>query len=111
MDELKDIYGSKDMNRVKKVHESKDAGFIDIHCHVLPMVDDGAESMEMALDMLRIAADEGIRKMILTPHQKADRKCVTPEGIAKRTELLQKKAEELKIPVKLFPGNEIFYRH
>ena len=112
MDELKDIYGSKDMNRVKKVHESKDVpGFIDIHCHVLPMVDDGAESMEMALDMLRIAADEGIRKMILTPHQKADRKCVTPEGIAKRTELLQKKADVLKIPVKLFPGNEIFYRH
>lgn len=112
MDELKDIYGSKDMNRVKKVHESKDVpGFIDIHCHVLPMVDDGAESMEMALDMLRIAADEGIRKMILTPHQKADWKCVTPEGIAKRTELLQKKADELKIPVKLFPGNEIFYRH
>ena len=112
MDELKDIYGSKNMNRVKKVLESKDVpGFIDIHCHVLPMVDDGAESMEMALDMLRIAADEGIRKMILTPHQKADRKCVTPEGIAKRTELLQKKAEELKIPVELFPGNEIFYRH
>ena len=91
MDELKDIYGSKNVNRVKKVLESKDVpGFIDIHCHVLPMVDDGAESMEMALDMLRIAADE---------------------GIAKRTELLQKKADVLKIPVKLFPGNEIFYRH
>ena len=46
MDELKDIYGSKNMNRVKKVPESKDiAGFIYIHCHVLPMVDDGAESM------------------------------------------------------------------
>ena len=74
MDELKDIYGSKIMNRVKKVHESKDIpGFIDIHCHVLPMVDDGAQSTEMALDMLRIAADEGIWKMILTPHQKADR--------------------------------------
>ena len=67
MDELKDIYGSKIMNRVKKVHESKDIpGFIDIHCHVLPMVDDGAQSTEMALDMLRIAADEGIWKMILT---------------------------------------------
>ena len=31
------------------------------------MVDDGAETMEMALDMLRIAAEEGIRKIILTP--------------------------------------------
>ena len=86
-------------------------GFIDIHCHVLPMVDDGAETMEMALDMLRIAADEGIRKMILTPHQKADRKCVTPEGIIRRMVLLQEEADRKGIPVKLFPGNEIFYRH
>ena len=54
MDELKDIYGSKDMNRVKKVNESKDVpGFIDIHCHVLPMVDDGAESMEILSNSFR----------------------------------------------------------
>ena len=86
-------------------------GFTDIHCHVLPMVDDGAETMEMALDMLRIAAEEGIRKMILTPHQKADRKCVTPEGIIRRMVLLQEEADKKGIPVKLFPGNEIFYRH
>lgn len=69
-------------------------GFTDIHCHVLPMVDDGAETMEMALDMLRIAAEEGIRKMILTPHQKADRKCVTPEGIIRRMVLLQEEADK-----------------
>ena len=86
-------------------------GFIDIHCHVLPGVDDGAETMEMALDMLRTAAEEGIRKMILTPHQKADRKCVTPEGIARRMGLLQEEADKKGIPVKLYPGNEVFYRH
>ena len=57
-------------------------GFTDIHCHVLPMVDDGAETMEMALDMLRIAAEEGIRKMILTPHQKADRRNYQADGSA-----------------------------
>ena len=67
--------------------------------------------MEMALDMLRIAAEEGIRKMILTPHQKADRKCVTPEGIIRRMVLLQEEADKKGIPVKLFPGSEILYRH
>lgn len=86
-------------------------GFTDIHCHALPMVDDGAESMEMALNMLKIAAEEGIRKIILTPHQKADRKCVTPEGIVRRMILLQQEADKKGIPVKLYPGNEIFYRH
>lgn len=83
-------------------------GFTDIHCHVLPMVDDGAETMEMALDMLRIAAEEGIRKIILTPHQKADRKCVTPEGIVRRMGYLQEEAFKREIPIKLYPGNEIF---
>lgn len=86
-------------------------GWIDIHCHVLPHVDDGAESVEMALLMLRTAAEEGIEKIIITPHQKADRRCVTPEGILHRMEELQELAGKEHIPVQLYPGNEIFYRH
>ena len=87
------------------------SGWIDIHSHALPMVDDGAESVEMALLMLRTAAEEGIEKIILTPHQKADRRCVTPEGILHRMEELQELAVKEHIPVRLYPGNEIFYRH
>ena len=64
-------------------------GLIDIHSHTLPLVDDGAETVEMALLMLRTAAEEEIEKIILTPHQKADRRCVTPEGILRRMEELQ----------------------
>ena len=41
---------------------------IDIHCHILPMVDDGAPSVEMALDMLSDAFDDGTREIVLTPH-------------------------------------------
>ena len=85
-------------------------GFIDIHSHVIPCVDDGSQSIEQSVKMLEIAASEGISTIIATPHQKADRRCVTPEGIVKRIVILQKKADELKIPVKLFPGNEIFYQ-
>ena len=86
-------------------------GWIDIHSHALPMVDDGAESVEMALLMLRTAAEEGIEKIILTPHQKADRRCATPEGILHRMEELQELAGKEHIPVQLYPGNEILYRH
>lgn len=84
---------------------------IDIHSHIIPFVDDGAGSMEQSLRMLEIAASEGISGMIATLHQKADRRCVTPDGITKRLQILQEEAENLKIPVKLYPGNEIFYRH
>jgi protein-tyrosine phosphatase len=41
---------------------------VDIHCHVLPCVDDGAASWEIACDMCRIAARDGIEHIVATPH-------------------------------------------
>jgi len=41
---------------------------IDIHCHILPEVDDGPKSWEMAVEMCRMAAADGITHMVATPH-------------------------------------------
>ena len=41
---------------------------IDIHCHILPKVDDGPKSWDMALEMCRMAADDGIEHIVATPH-------------------------------------------
>ena len=41
---------------------------IDIHSHILPMIDDGANSVEMALEMLKMAYEDGTDSIILTPH-------------------------------------------
>ena len=41
---------------------------IDIHCHILPGIDDGAKSMDETLEMARIAVSEGIYHIIATPH-------------------------------------------
>ena len=46
---------------------------IDIHCHILPGVDDGSKSMEESLAMLRIAQQNAIRTIIVTPHNKPGR--------------------------------------
>ena len=43
----------------------------DIHCHLVPGVDDGAASMEMAMDMLRFSAGQGIAGVFATPHNSA----------------------------------------
>ncbi len=43
-------------------------GYIDIHNHMLPGVDDGARSMEQSIQMMALAYQEGIRHIILTPH-------------------------------------------
>lgn len=41
---------------------------IDIHAHILPGLDDGARDLETALQMARVAAADGIKKVIATPH-------------------------------------------
>ncbi len=41
---------------------------VDIHCHILPGVDDGAVSWKMASDMCRMAAEDGIDHIVATPH-------------------------------------------
>jgi protein-tyrosine phosphatase len=41
---------------------------IDIHCHLLPGIDDGAKSWEVALKMCRMAANDGIAHIVATPH-------------------------------------------
>jgi len=47
------------------------AGFIDLHSHVLPGVDDGARTLEESLGMLRALHELGFRVVCATPHQKA----------------------------------------
>jgi len=41
---------------------------IDVHCHMLPGIDDGARDLEMALQMARVAAADGITDVFCTPH-------------------------------------------
>jgi protein-tyrosine phosphatase len=47
---------------------SESSVLIDIHCHVLPQVDDGAKSWDMAQEMCRMAAADGIEHVVATPH-------------------------------------------
>lgn len=41
---------------------------VDIHCHILPEVDDGSRSWEMTREMCRVAAEDGITHIVATPH-------------------------------------------
>ena len=45
---------------------------IDIHTHILPMVDDGACSFDEALDMAAMAAESGVEILVATPHSNHD---------------------------------------
>lgn len=85
--------------------------YIDIHSHILPGVDDGAGSMEESIAMLRQAQKEGIGAVILTPHQKPERKCVSVRGIRENIVRLQREMERQHIQIALYPGSELLYHH
>ncbi|MCC7262094.1 MAG: hypothetical protein IT369_06190 [Candidatus Latescibacteria bacterium] len=85
-------------------------GMVDIHNHVLPDVDDGADSVETSLEMLRRAQAEGVEAAVLTPHFK-------PEDDQEKAELHQQRFAQLQeavtgagILVQLFLGAEVGFR-
>ena len=41
---------------------------VDFHSHILPEIDDGSNSLEMSLKMLRMEAEQGISRVVATPH-------------------------------------------
>ena len=82
---------------------------IDIHCHVMPGVDDGASDKATSLEMLRIAEKDGITHMILTPHHKPMHHNVSPQHNVLYRKELQEEAKKEGLKIKLFSGNEIYY--
>ena len=77
---------------------------IDLHCHILPGLDDGAENLEDSLRMAALAADQGIRRIVATPH------CITGSAweITQNVAMLRQLLEETHIPLQVYPGMEIF---
>jgi len=85
--------------------------FIDIHSHILPGIDDGAQDESEALEMLRIAANDGICQIIATPHFHYRRGHASPEQIKQAVSKMQELLNKEKIPMKLHTGNELYYTH
>ncbi len=81
----------------------------DIHCHILPGVDDGARNIEQSKAMLDIAYRNGISTIIATPHCMPDGKNVSPKGIKERVAMLQEYVDEQDYDMTILPGNEIYY--
>lgn len=83
---------------------------IDIHAHILPGIDDGAEDMYDTLEMARMAADSGVDKIIATPH------CNIPgmygnyfgREYIDRYESVVRAVRKEKIPIEILPGMEVF---
>ena len=81
---------------------------VDIHCHILPAMDDGAKDIRASMELCALAADNNISHIIATPH------CMNlfeAENFIKardsRIKRVEKELEEDEIPVKLYGGAEV----
>jgi len=61
---------------------------VDIHCHILPGLDDGADSLQEALQMAEMAIEDGITHVVGTPHAN-DKFPFNPELVRQRRDELQ----------------------
>ena len=83
---------------------------IDMHNHVLYGVDDGAQTLDDSLEMLRVAEALGFDTVVLTPHYMIYEHYTSPVAEnARRLVVLQKAAQEAGIGVRLYLGNELLY--
>lgn len=84
-------------------------GFIDIHTHLLPGTDDGPQNMQEAMALIRMAWEDGTRKILLTPHYRDRFRENTPEQLRSTfTALCEAAAAEFP-DLQLFLGNEAHY--
>lgn len=80
---------------------------IDIHSHILPGMDDGARNIQESIEMARKAVEQGVTNIIATPHYHKGKYDNHKEKVDGETRKLNQVLDELEIPLKVWPGQEI----
>lgn len=80
---------------------------IDLHCHLLPGVDDGSKDMDSSLKLAKSAVKDGITHALLTPHHMNGVYVNHKKDIIHATKIFQNELFKHHIPLVVFPGQEI----
>jgi protein-tyrosine phosphatase len=86
-------------------------GYIDIHSHILPQLDDGSRSMEQTMSMLKIAYSDGIRTIIATPHFREGNITTTKQMMEDCIAKVKCEMGEDIPQINILIGSEIYYSH
>lgn len=81
---------------------------IDVHCHILPGIDDGAKDTDTSLKMLNIAEQDGIEKIIVTPHYVRGMYDNDYDSVLSEIEKIKSIINEKGINIALIPGQEVY---
>ena len=80
---------------------------IDIHAHILPSLDDGPETIEESIELCKVAANDGIKAIVATPHSKDGAYETKSVDILKAVDELNLKLKENQIDIEILPGAEV----
>lgn len=85
---------------------------VDLHCHILPGIDDGAEDLDAACEMAAIAAAVGIDTIVATPHcnTRNELKNYRSQSLTDRFRKVQAALDHYRIPIRILPGAEVLVR-
>lgn len=80
---------------------------VDLHCHILPGIDDGSQSLEDSIALANEAVKDGVTHILVTPHH-LDNKYVNHRSDVERlVKNFQAELDSRQIPLKIFPGQEV----
>ncbi|MBO4524164.1 MAG: capsular polysaccharide biosynthesis protein [Ruminococcus sp.] len=82
----------------------------DYHCHILPFMDDGAADLETALEMIEIMKEQGVERIIATPHFYAHEERSLTEYLLRREDALDSIWDTAAIP-DIVLGAEVAIEH
>jgi protein-tyrosine phosphatase len=80
---------------------------IDLHCHILPGIDDGPRSLEDAITLCRVAERDGTRTLVATPHVNGDYPSVTAAVIVEQAASVNRALRGAGIDVNVHTGAEV----
>ena len=81
--------------------------FVDIHCHLLPHLDDGAKDWETSLAMAKMAVADGIHTIVATPHQLGSFSGNRGDIIRKQAAELRRRLAKQGIPLQVLAGGDV----
>lgn len=80
---------------------------IDLHCHLLPGVDDGSANLDISLRLAKEAVENGVTYALLTPHHMNGVFINHRSDVVDQTEAFQKQLKKHDIDLAVFPGQEV----
>lgn len=80
---------------------------VDLHCHLLPGIDDGSKNMTVSLRLAKETIQNGVTHALLTPHHMNGRYLNHKQDVIRRTQEFQEELDKHNIHLTVFPGQEV----